>query len=51
MRPELQAKNLSVASYLRNHIRRNESVWGSGCIDPRFLHLDTSWTRMPLYPR
>jgi hypothetical protein len=20
-----------------------EDVWGSGCIDPRFLHLDTSW--------
>jgi hypothetical protein len=22
---------------------RHEDVWGSGCIDPHFLDLDTSW--------
>jgi hypothetical protein len=34
-----------------------EGVWGSGCIDPYFLHLGSSWrwvvsfTPQPLYPR
>jgi hypothetical protein len=42
--------------YLTNYTRR-EGVWGSGCIDPRFLDLDTSWrwvvglTTLPLHPR
>jgi hypothetical protein len=35
----------------------HEGVWGSGCIDPSFLGLGTSWRRvvsftpLPLYPR
>jgi hypothetical protein len=35
----------------------NEDIWGSGCIDPRFLHLGTVWkwvvrfTPRPLYPQ
>jgi hypothetical protein len=35
----------------------HEGVWGSGCIDLRFLDLGTSWRRavsftpLPLYPR
>jgi hypothetical protein len=35
---------------------RHEDVWGSGCIDPRFLDFVTSWrwvvsvTPLPLYP-
>jgi hypothetical protein len=36
---------------------RHEGVWGSGCIDPHFLDLSTSWrwvvsfTPLPLFPR
>jgi hypothetical protein len=36
---------------------RSQGVWGSGCIDPRFLGLSNSWrwvvsfTHLPLYPR
>jgi hypothetical protein len=42
---------------LTNEALRHEGVWGSGCIDPHFLDLGTSWRRMvsftprPLYPR
>jgi hypothetical protein len=41
---------------LTNEVLRNEDVWGSGGIDPRFLDLGTSWrwvvsfTPRPLYP-
>jgi hypothetical protein len=28
---------------LINKALRHEDVWGSGCIDPRFLDLGTSW--------
>jgi hypothetical protein len=31
---------------LTNEAVRHEDVWGSGCIDPRFLDLGTSWRRM-----
>jgi hypothetical protein len=40
-----------------NKAQRHEDVWGSGCVDPRFLDLGTSWRRMvsftpqPLYPQ
>jgi hypothetical protein len=40
-----------------NSALRHEGVWGSGCIDPHFLDLGTSWrwvvsfTPLPLYPR
>jgi hypothetical protein len=42
---------------LTNYALRHEGVWGSGCIDPHFLDLGTSWrwvvsfTPRPLYPR
>jgi hypothetical protein len=42
---------------LTNYALRHEDVWGSGCIDPHFLDLGTSWrwvvsfTALPLYPR
>jgi hypothetical protein len=42
---------------LTNYALRHEDVWGSGCIDPRFLELGTSWswvvsfTPRPLYHR
>jgi hypothetical protein len=41
---------------LTNLALRHQGVWGSGCIDPLFLDLGTSWrrvvsfTRLPLYP-
>jgi hypothetical protein len=28
-----------------NYILGHEDVWGSGCIDPHFLDLGTSWSR------
>jgi hypothetical protein len=28
---------------LTNEARRNEGVWGNGCIDPGFHDLGTSW--------
>jgi hypothetical protein len=40
-----------------NMCLRHEGVWGSGCIDPHFLNLGTSWRWVvsfmlrPLYPR
>jgi hypothetical protein len=42
---------------LANEALHHEDVWGSGCIDPRTLDLDTSWEsvvkfmRRSLYPR
>jgi hypothetical protein len=46
-----------VFSVLNNLALRHEGLWGSGFINPHFLHLGTSWrwvvsfmTR-PLYPR
>jgi hypothetical protein len=42
---------------LTNQALHHESVWGSGCIDPHFLYLSTSWrwavsfTPLPPYPR
>jgi hypothetical protein len=47
--------NLSLC--LTNYALRHEDVWGSGCIDPCFLDLGTSWrwvvsfTPWPLYSR
>jgi hypothetical protein len=44
-------------SLITNYSLRHEDVWGSGCIDPRFLDLGTSWrsvvsfTPRPLYLR
>jgi hypothetical protein len=41
---------------LTNEALRHEDVWGSGCIDPHFLDLGTSWRwvvsfmPLPLYP-
>jgi hypothetical protein len=29
--------------FLTNLALRHEGVWGSGCIDPYFLYLGTSW--------
>jgi hypothetical protein len=34
---------VKLSLYLTNSALRNEDVWRSGCIDPRFLDLDTSW--------
>jgi hypothetical protein len=49
-----EGKIVSVLNYLSIH---HEDVWWSGCIDPGFLDLGTSWrwvvsfTPRPLYPR
>jgi hypothetical protein len=43
--------------FVLNYVLRHEGVWGSGCIDPHFLDLGTSWrwvvtfTPQLLYPR
>jgi hypothetical protein len=43
--------------YVCHHALRHKGIWGSGCIDPRFLDLGTSWrwmvsfTPRPLYLR
>jgi hypothetical protein len=48
---------VKVSLCLTNYALRHEGVWGSGCIDPHFLDLGTSWrwvvsfTPLPLYPR
>jgi hypothetical protein len=42
---------------LTNSALRHKGIWGSGCIDPHFLDLGTSWrwvvnfTPRPLYPQ
>jgi hypothetical protein len=50
-------KKVNLSLCLHNHAALNEDVWGSGCIDPYFLDLDSSWrwivsfTPRSLYPR
>jgi hypothetical protein len=50
-------KEVNVSLYVTNCALRHEDVWGSGCIDPRFLDLGTSWrwvvifTTRSHYPR
>jgi hypothetical protein len=55
---DIKKKNKLLFSLcLTNWALRHEGVWGSGCINPRFLYLGTSWiwvvsfTPRPLYPR
>jgi hypothetical protein len=49
----LDSKVVPVLNYALHH----EDVWGSGCIDPRFLDLGTNWrwvvsfTPLPHYHR
>jgi hypothetical protein len=46
-----------IHTYITNSALRHEDIWGSGCIDPHFLDLGTSWrwvvsfTPWPLYPQ
>jgi hypothetical protein len=46
-----------IALCLSNEVLRHQGLWGSGCIDPYFLDLGTSWrqvvsfTPRSLYPR
>jgi hypothetical protein len=50
-------KKVKLSPFLTNQTLCHEGVWGSGCIDPHFLDLGTSWRRVvsftlrPLYPR
>jgi hypothetical protein len=49
--------NVKLSLCLTNQALRLEGVWGSGCVDPHFFDLGTSWRRVvrfmprPLYPR
>jgi hypothetical protein len=36
-------KKVKLSLFLTNYPLCHEAVWGSGCIDPHFLHLGTSW--------
>jgi hypothetical protein len=36
-------KNVKLSLCLIKYALRHEDVWGSGCIDPHFLGLGTSW--------
>jgi hypothetical protein len=53
----LRHRTLMLFLRLNNKALRHEGVWGSGCIDPCFLDLGTSWRWMlsftpgPPYPR
>jgi hypothetical protein len=48
-------KKINFSLCLANLVLRHEGAWGSGCIDPHFLDLSTSWrwvvsfTPRPLY--
>jgi hypothetical protein len=39
----LQYIKVKLSPCLTNEALRHEGVWGSGCIDPHFLDLGTSW--------
>jgi hypothetical protein len=39
----LLGKKVKLSLYLTNEVLRHEGVWGSGCIDPHFLDLGSSW--------
>jgi hypothetical protein len=53
----LSTSQVKFSPFLTHSALRHEGVWGSGCIDPHFLDLGTSWrwvvslTPQPLYPR
>jgi hypothetical protein len=59
LQPGLSQFHMKIKLSLRltNYALRLEGVWGSGCIDPRFLDPGTSWrlvisfTPRPIYPR
>jgi hypothetical protein len=40
----LRKRGKSLSLCLSNKALRHEEVWGSGCINPRFLDLGTSWS-------
>jgi hypothetical protein len=56
LEPKSKCKFRTLATILFQALR-HEDVWGSGCRDPHFLVLGTSWrwvvsfTPLPLYPR
>jgi hypothetical protein len=37
------SKKVKLSLCLTNLALRHKGAWGSGCIDPRFLDLGTSW--------
>jgi hypothetical protein len=40
------SKKVKMSQCLTNAALRHEGVWGSGCIEPHFLDLGTSWRRV-----
>jgi hypothetical protein len=38
-----RGKKVKLSLCLTNQALRHDGVWGSGCIDPHFLDLGTSW--------
>jgi hypothetical protein len=57
LQKETEVKKVKLSVCLTNKALRHESIWRSGCIDPRYLDLGTKWrwvvtfTIQPLYPR
>jgi hypothetical protein len=55
-KPTLGKKKINLSLCLNKQALHHEGVWGSGCIDPHFLDLGTSWRWVvsfksrPLYP-
>jgi hypothetical protein len=33
----------------KNKASLDEGVWGSGCLDPRFMNRTSIWVSLPLY--
>jgi hypothetical protein len=44
-------RKVKLSLCLTNEALRHEGVWGSGCIEPHFLDLGTSFTPCPFPPR
>jgi hypothetical protein len=42
----MKVKKGKVAPMLNEYALGHEGVWASGCIDPHFLDLGTSWRRV-----
>jgi hypothetical protein len=55
--PTLTCRQHGSVTKVKGKVVRHEHVWGSGCIDPHFLDLGTSWrwvvsfTPLPPYPK
>jgi hypothetical protein len=39
----MRSINVKLSLFLTNYAPRHEGIWRSGCIDPHFLDLSSSW--------